>query len=74
VRLALADRSGRGARAVIDRTGTRPGRGAYLCRAAPADAVPAPACLALAERRRGISRALRCTVTFDPEFVESVNQ
>jgi predicted RNA-binding protein YlxR (DUF448 family) len=56
-------------RAVVDPTGTAPGRGAYLCR----DSVdqPNPDCLQLAERRRGIARALRRAVTLDREFVES---
>jgi predicted RNA-binding protein YlxR (DUF448 family) len=60
-------------RAVLDRAATMPGRGAYLCR----DAVrgePAGACLALARRRGGIARALRCAVTLDPKLLESVNR
>ena len=60
-------------RAVLDRTGTMPGRGAYLCRGvAPGE--PVADCLALATRRGGIARALRCAVRIDPELVESVSR
>ncbi len=59
-------------RAVIDFAGTLPGRGAYLCKAGLAETTPNPDCLRLAERRRGIARALRRPVTLDPELVESV--
>jgi predicted RNA-binding protein YlxR (DUF448 family) len=59
-------------RAVLDRAGTMPGRGAYLCRGA-APGKPAADCLSLATRRGGIARALRCAVTIDPELVESVS-
>lgn len=59
-------------RAVHDRAGTMPGRGAYLCRGGYPDE-PAAACLALALRRGGIARALRCAVTLDPKLVESVS-
>jgi predicted RNA-binding protein YlxR (DUF448 family) len=80
MRIALA-REGDGPRdgdgphrlAVLDRAATMPGRGAYLCR----DAVcgePAGACLALARRRGGIARALRCGVTLDRELLESVSR
>ncbi|MGO8907046.1 MAG: YlxR family protein [Solirubrobacteraceae bacterium] len=58
--------------AVIDPAGTMPGRGAYLCRGTAAG-VPAGECLALARRRGGIARALRCAVRIDPEIVESVS-
>ncbi len=60
-------------RVALDRTGTMPGRGAYLCRA-PAPGKPAAECLALATRRGGIVRALRCAVRIDPELVESVSR
>jgi predicted RNA-binding protein YlxR (DUF448 family) len=60
-------------RAVIDTTGTLPGRGAYLCRAAGTRAMLDPDCLRLAERGRGIARTLRCAVTLDREIVESMN-
>jgi predicted RNA-binding protein YlxR (DUF448 family) len=59
-------------RAVLDRAGTMPGRGAYLCRGA-APGKPAADCLSLATRRGGIARALRCAVTIDAELVESVS-
>jgi len=55
---------------VRDRDGTMPGRGAYLCRGADRDG-PAPECMALALRRGGFARALRCAVTVDPKLVES---
>jgi predicted RNA-binding protein YlxR (DUF448 family) len=64
--------SGASRRAVLDRAGTMPGRGAYLCRGAVPEE-PAVECLALAGRRGGIARALRCAVTIDPELVESVS-
>jgi predicted RNA-binding protein YlxR (DUF448 family) len=62
----------RSQRAVIDRVGTLPGRGAYLCKAGTGETTPNPECLRLAERRRGIARALRCAVTVDPKLVESI--
>ncbi len=69
----LADGGGSHRRAVIDRAGTMPGRGAYLCRGrGPGE--PAADCLARAMRRGGIARALRCRVTIDPELVESVSR
>jgi predicted RNA-binding protein YlxR (DUF448 family) len=69
---ALAEGEGSSRRAVLDRTGTMPGRGAYLCQS-PAVGRPASDCLTLASRRGGIARALRCRVTIDPELVESVS-
>jgi len=53
-----------------------PGRGAYLCRPpqASAHAPVERACLERALRRGGIARALRCAVTLDREFVESVSR
>jgi uncharacterized protein len=75
LRIAAArDDGGRSRRAVIDRAGTLPGRGAYLCKAGAAGRTPNPECLRLAERRRGIARALRSAVTLDTELVELVNQ
>jgi predicted RNA-binding protein YlxR (DUF448 family) len=80
LRIAVADRGSAGeskdARpsAIVDRDGTMPGRGAYLCR----DGDPSPstaadrACLERAMRRGGIARALRSSVTLDPKLVESV--
>jgi predicted RNA-binding protein YlxR (DUF448 family) len=71
---AACDDGGRSRRAVIDRAGTLPGRGAYLCKAGVAETTPNPECLRLAERRRGIARALRSAVTLDAELVELVKQ
>jgi predicted RNA-binding protein YlxR (DUF448 family) len=59
--------------AVLDRAGTLPGRGAYLCRR-PGAGEPAADCLSQAMRRGAIARALRCAVTIDPELVESVGR
>jgi predicted RNA-binding protein YlxR (DUF448 family) len=70
---AGATEGARSRRAVLDRAGTLPGRGAYLCLGATAGE-PAVACLALAIRRGGIARALRCSVTIDPKLVESVSR
>jgi hypothetical protein len=77
VRIVTApERGGAGGLAVLDRHGTMPGRGAYLCRAhelgAPGE--PAPSCLALAVRSSGIARTLRARVTLDPKIVESVSR
>ena len=69
---ALGDGQGPPSRAVLDRTGTMPGRGAYLC-AGPAAGEPVSDCLSLATRRGGFARALRCRVAIDPELVESVS-
>jgi predicted RNA-binding protein YlxR (DUF448 family) len=72
MRIALAgDGDGRSRRAVHDQRATMPGRGAYLCRGED-PAVPAQSCIALAIRRGGIARALRCAVTIDPKLVESL--
>jgi predicted RNA-binding protein YlxR (DUF448 family) len=70
-----ATREGDGAarRAVLDRANRMPGRGAYLCRDGDAGR-PVAKCLALSLRRGGISRALRCAVTVDPELVESMSR
>jgi predicted RNA-binding protein YlxR (DUF448 family) len=70
------ENSGRSRHAMIDRAGTLPGRGAYLCRAGSSGSptLPNADCLQLAERRRSIARALRCAVTLPPEFVELVGQ
>ncbi len=69
---ALADGEGSSRRAVLDRAGTMPGRGAYLCEG-PAAGEPVASCVRLATRRGGIARALRCRVTIDRELVESVS-
>ncbi|MGA2163454.1 MAG: YlxR family protein [Solirubrobacteraceae bacterium] len=74
LRIAVAcDAGGRSRRAVIDPAGTLPGRGAYLCKAGAAT-TPNHECLRLAERRRGIARALRSAVTLDPKLVESTKR
>jgi predicted RNA-binding protein YlxR (DUF448 family) len=72
--------AGRSRRAVLDVAGTLPGRGAYLCRGETAGE-PAAECLALATRRGGIARALRCSVTLtlsgpdaSSKLVESVSR
>jgi predicted RNA-binding protein YlxR (DUF448 family) len=71
MRIALVDGGGGGApRAVHDRAGTMPGRGAYLCRGA-APSRPLAQCAALAARRNAIARSMRCAVTVDPKLVES---
>ena len=58
LRLAVA-LAGSGAHVVVvDRRGTLPGRGAYICREG-ASLQPSGRCLALARRRRSIARALR---------------
>jgi uncharacterized protein len=69
VRIAVVRDGGRARRAVVDSTGTLPGRGAYLCRIGSDR--PDPDCLRLATRRGGISRALRCAATLDVEHLES---
>jgi predicted RNA-binding protein YlxR (DUF448 family) len=74
VRIAVArDCAARPGRAVPDREGTMPGRGAYLCRGTDA-VTPAEACLARAMRRGGIARALRSPVTFDHKPLESMSR
>jgi uncharacterized protein len=76
--------AGRSRRAVLDATGTLPGRGAYLCRddrGGEATGEPKAECLALATRRGGVARALRCAVTLtlnepgaNAKLVESVSR
>ena len=58
LRLAVALARGGARVAVVDRRGTLPGRGAYICREG-ASRQPSASCLALARRRRSIARALR---------------
>jgi predicted RNA-binding protein YlxR (DUF448 family) len=75
LRIAAAaggDGGARPRRAVADRDARMPGRGAYLC-LGESPGLPAGDCLALAMRRGGIARALRCSVTVDPKLVESVS-
>jgi predicted RNA-binding protein YlxR (DUF448 family) len=62
----------------LDRAGNRPGRGAYLCRDIRSGE-PDANCAALAARRGGIARALRCSVSdgsvvIDPKLLESVGR
>jgi predicted RNA-binding protein YlxR (DUF448 family) len=63
---AVPDGSGarRSQRAVLDPSGTLPGRGAYLCRG-DGPGVPDPSCLQNALRRGGIARTLRRNVKLD---------
>jgi len=58
LRLAAALAEGGARVVVVDRRGTLPGRGAYICREG-ASPQPCARCLALARRRRSIARALR---------------
>jgi predicted RNA-binding protein YlxR (DUF448 family) len=62
--------------AVVDRTCTMPGRGAYLCRDAVHERSPLVnrACLEQALRRGAVARTLRTQVTLAPELVESVSR
>jgi predicted RNA-binding protein YlxR (DUF448 family) len=71
LRIALADHGDAPRRAVPDRDGVMPGRGAYLCWE-PLSGQPATACLARAGRRGGIARALRAGVRIDTELIESM--
>jgi predicted RNA-binding protein YlxR (DUF448 family) len=74
LRVAVArEPDGRPGRAVLDPAATMSGRGAYLCRG-PVPGEPAAACVALAGRRGGIARALRCSVTIERKLVESVSR
>jgi predicted RNA-binding protein YlxR (DUF448 family) len=72
IRLAI-ERDGDGARAVCDPDGTRPGRGAYLCRG-ERSGQPAAACLQRALKRAAIPRTLRAAVAVDPKLVESMGR
>jgi predicted RNA-binding protein YlxR (DUF448 family) len=58
---------------VLDRAGALPGRGAYLC-ADAGGGEPSARCAALATRRGGLARALRCAVTSAFEPIESVSR
>jgi predicted RNA-binding protein YlxR (DUF448 family) len=71
--VAVRQGAGAPARASYDLDGRMPGRGAYLCRGGDAGR-PAAECLALASRRGAVARALRCSVTLDPESLESVGR
>jgi predicted RNA-binding protein YlxR (DUF448 family) len=54
---------------VLDREGTMPGRGAYVCMSEPAGE-PARDCVALALRRGALARAFRCPVVIPDELLE----
>jgi predicted RNA-binding protein YlxR (DUF448 family) len=79
MRIALVRTGGSGApRIELDRAGDRPGRGAYLCRD-PRSGDPDGSCAALAGRRGGIARALRCSISdgsvvIDPKLIESMGR
>jgi uncharacterized protein len=72
VRFAVL-RAGAAASAVPDRRGAMPGRGAYVCKGGE-PGVPSTDCLELARNRGGMSRALRCSVKIDTDFVELVER
>jgi predicted RNA-binding protein YlxR (DUF448 family) len=62
----------------LDRAGNLPGRGAYLCRDVRSGE-PDASCAALAARRGGIARALRCSISdgsvvIDPKLIESMGR
>jgi predicted RNA-binding protein YlxR (DUF448 family) len=77
MRIALVRVDDGGApRIELDRAGDRPGRGAYLCQDARSGE-PDRSCAALAGRRGGIARALRCPISdgsavIDPKLIESM--
>jgi hypothetical protein len=67
----VRDDGGHPRRVQLDRAGTMAGRGAYLCRAQTRTGSVDDDCVALARRRAGIARALRCPLTIAVEIVES---
>jgi predicted RNA-binding protein YlxR (DUF448 family) len=73
VRIALAREGTTSPRAVLDRDGKMPGRGAYLCRE-QVSGDPLAACLEQAARNRGLARTLRAAVRIDGELIESVGR
>jgi predicted RNA-binding protein YlxR (DUF448 family) len=74
LRIALAsERGSPSPRAVLDRDGTMPGRGAYLCRE-PLLGGPVRECVEHARRNRGLARTLRAAVRIDGELIESVGR
>jgi predicted RNA-binding protein YlxR (DUF448 family) len=79
MRIALVRLGDDGARHVeLDRAGDRPGRGAYLCLDARSGE-PDAGCAALAGKRGGIDRALRCSISdgsviIDPKLIESMGR
>jgi predicted RNA-binding protein YlxR (DUF448 family) len=58
------------ATATIDRTGTLPGRGAYVCRAKARDE-PSRECMKLATSKGTLPRAFRAAVEVPVELLES---
>lgn len=58
---------------MLDRAGTMPGRGAYLCRDKQTGE-PARDCLALAVRRGGFARTLHRSVSLPDELLESTTR
>jgi predicted RNA-binding protein YlxR (DUF448 family) len=79
MRVAIVRVGNGGSRRIeLDRAGNRPGRGAYLCRDGRSGE-PDASCAALAARRGGIARALRCSVSdgsvvIEPKLLESMGQ
>ena len=79
MRIALVRvRDGGAPRIELDRDGDRPGRGAYLCRDARSGE-PDASCAALAGRRGGIARTLRCSISdgsvvIEPKLIESMSR
>jgi predicted RNA-binding protein YlxR (DUF448 family) len=79
MRVAIVRLGNSGSRRIeLDRAGNRPGRGAYLCRDVRSGE-PDASCAALAARRGGIARALRCSVSdgsvvIDPKLLESMGR
>ena len=79
MRIALVRVGDSGSRRIeLDRTGDRPGRGAYLCRDARSGE-PDASCAALAGRRGGIARTLRCSISdgsvvIEPKLIESMSR
>jgi predicted RNA-binding protein YlxR (DUF448 family) len=79
MRVAIVRVGNGGSRRIeLDRAGNRPGRGAYLCRDVRSGE-PDASCAALAARRGGIARALRCSISdgsvvIDPELLESMGR
>ena len=79
MRIALVRVGDSGSRRIeLDRAGDRPGRGAYLCRDARSGG-PDAGCAALAGRRGGIARTLRCSISdgsvvIEPKLIESMSR
>ena len=79
MRIALVRVGDSGSRRIeLDPTGDRPGRGAYLCRDVRSGE-PDASCAALAGRRGGIARTLRCSISggsvvIEPKLIESMSR